>query len=43
MNFHTDRVYKHTGYDISSYFRSSVILKKNVASTGFGSNFFRPV
>ena len=40
---HTDMLYSHTGYDVTSYFRSPFIevrkTTENVASDGFGSNF----
>ena len=42
MSLHTRRVYNHTGYDVTDYFRSETTAKKqsqlNAASDGFGLN-----
>ena len=42
-DIHADMVLSHTEYDVTSYFRSTVIeIRKkaeNAASDGFGSNF----
>ena len=46
-DIHTGSLYGHTGYDVTSYFRSEVIPKKktvkNAASDSFVSNFFKMV
>ena len=47
-NVHTGRVYKHTGYDVTIYFRLAVmeVLKKtveNAVSYGFRLNLSRMV
>ena len=35
MNLHTRRVYNHTGYDYTMYFRSEVIGVRKTADNGW--------
>ena len=44
-DIHTDLVYSHTGYDVTSDFQLEVIAKirENAACDGFGLNFLRTV
>ena len=39
MDISADLIDSHTGYDVTSYFRSAFIGVENTASDGFVSNF----